>query len=178
MAVTKKSFEVKLDNERAEIAFGLRIAITDYIRQRFKQKLAAAEDAGVDKVTAIQRFSLAYAGAARGFKLPRAIAPQLIQWAGYVEYNARMNWFPACPSGTVGTFDQEAASMLPGDVCLIKMGGVNFAGICEGGLPGDITEVRVGIEDGKYTATIVAGKPDDGSDTRVPVPEAPETQDA
>jgi hypothetical protein len=178
MAITTKTFEVSLDNERAGVAFGLRLAVVDYLRSCFKKKLDSAEDAGVDKTTAMQRFSLAYAGAARGYRLARAIPGSLVQWAGYVEYNAATEWFPKAGADTVGTFDKEALSTLPGSVALIKLGGVNFAGIFEGTMPADIIEIRVGIVDGKYMATVVSGRPDDGSRLDVPMPQDGELEPA
>jgi len=178
MAVTTKTFEVALDNDRAAVAFGLRLAVVDYIRGQFRRKLDSAEDAGVDKTTAMQRFSLTYAGAARGYRLARAIPASLIQWAGYVEYNATVEWFPKAKTGTVGSFDKECVSTLPSNVALIKLGGISFAGVVDGALPSDIIEVRVGAEDGKYIATIVAGRPDDGSSLEVPTPTEPEHEPA
>ena len=179
MALKTTVFEVALDNDRAEIAFGLRVAVVEYLRNRFRKKLAGAEDAGVDKMTAMQRFSLSYAGAARGYRLPKAIPASLVSWAGYVEYNDSVEWFPSAPRGTIGIFDKEAISTPPGNVALIKMGGVNFAGVFEGAIPSDVVEVRITVLDsGKYQATVVSGRPDDGSDMRVPMQSEPETQDA
>ena len=170
MALTVKNFEVKLDRDASRIAFGMRIGVVDYIRGLFRAKIAGAEDAGVDKMTAMQKVSLEYAKAARGFRLPRAVSMQLVQWAGYVEFNAITEGYAPAPDNSVGTFDKDAVSGLPGDVVLVRMGGVNFAGVLAGGLPADIVEVRVAMVNGGYTCSVVHGSMPSGSGMPVPVP--------
>src|SRR5262245_5424296 len=177
MPYRTKSFEVKLESERAQIAFGLRAAVVDHIRGLIASKLNAAEDAGIDKQTAIQRFSLSYAGAARGYRLPRAVPANLVNWAGFVEYNRGRGSYPEAVPHSAGAFGWDSISELPGNVVLVKLGGISFAGVCEGGLPGDIAEVRVASTPDGYIATVVAGRPE-GDDVALPVPQEPETQDA
>src|SRR5262245_61347866 len=144
MAYRTKTFEVKLESEKAQLSFGIRMAVVDYIRGEIRERLAKAADAGIDRQTVVQRFGLTFAGTARGYRLPRAIPSALVQWAGFVEYNeAGENGYPAAAPHSVGAFGASHVQELTGNVVVAKMGGLSFAGICEGGLPADICEVRI-----------------------------------
>lgn len=180
MPLTVKTFEVATDNEKAALAFDLRGAVLDFIRMRIAETLVRAEDADIDRQTAMRRFSMTYAGAAKGYRLPRAVPSGLVSWAGYVEYNAGREGFPAAPEGTVGTFSKDGVATLPGGLLLIKMGGVMFIGTGpEGGIPADLFETRIHKgTNGKYIATFVCGRLDNGGGADVPVPVDPEEVDA
>ena len=41
--------EVRLDNEKSRLAFGVRVAVVDYLRKQIADRLARAEDASIDK---------------------------------------------------------------------------------------------------------------------------------
>lgn len=178
MAVSNKTFGVEADSEAAHVVFGLRAAAADYLRGMFREKIEGAEDAGVDRMTAMQKAALNYAKAAKGSRLCRAVPPALVKWAGYVEYNARHHWFPEVRSQTIGTFDRSNVAAMTGDVKLVKIGGLTFVGSFEGDLPQDIVEVRVSRVGQSYLCTLVHGRPDDDSDTLVPDPVEPEGVDA
>lgn len=179
MTVFSKVFPVDVENDTGHVVFGLRAAAADYLRSIFRQKIDAAEDAGIDKMTAMQKMALSYAKAATKSRLCRAVPAALVKWAGYVEYNKGLSWFPEARSACIGTFDKESISAMPGDVKLIKIGGLTFAGSFVGELPTDITEVRVAKVGNSYMATVVHGSPDDGgNDSLVPDPVEPEGVDA
>jgi len=177
MPYRTKSFEVKLDSPKAIMAFGIRMAVADWIRDEVARRIDTADSAGIDRQTAVQRFGLEFAGCARGYRLPRAIPPTLVQWAGFVEFNKGRGSYPTAAPHSIGSFGLDHVQSLPGDVVVVKLGGISFAGVAEGGLPGDICEVRVAWTPDGYMATVVAGRPD-GDDVRLPVPQEPETQDA
>jgi len=179
MAVTSKTFDVTVNNERSALAFDMRGAMVDFLRDRIAQTLSRAEDASIDKQTALRRFSMTYAQAAKGYRLPRTVPASLVQWAAYVETNKDREGFPEARSGSVGTFDKEAVTVLPGNILLIKMGGVTFAGVQEGGVPEDLFEVRVSkTNEGGYAATFVTGRPDGNDPEGAPIPVEPEDVDA
>lgn len=178
MPVRIMTFELTVDNERSALAFDMRAAMIDFIRGRITEVLARAEDADVDKQTALRRFSLTYAGTAKGFRLVRAVPANLVQWAAYAEVNKRREGFPAAKAGTVATFNKDVVTMLPGSLLLIKMGGVMFVGNHAGGIPDDLFEVRVHKEGDKYLATFICGRPDSDDPEGVPVPVDGENVDA
>lgn len=178
MAVKSKTFTVGVDSDAAHIVFGLRAAAADFIRAHFRAKIEGAEDAGIDRMTAMQKAALTYAKAAKGSRLVRAVPPALVKWAGYVEYNARHHWFPAVLAQTIGTFDRDNISAMPGDVKVVKLGGLMFIGSFSGDLPEDIIEMRVSKVGTSYLCTIVHGRPDDGDEVTMPEPVEPEGVDA
>jgi hypothetical protein len=179
MAMTSKVFPVEVDNERASLAFDMRAAVVDFLRSRVALALSRAEDAGIDKQTALRRFSLTFAGAAKGFRLPRTVPGSLVNWAAYAEINKTRADFPTVDDGDIGTFDKECVTTLPGDIMLVKMGGVTFAGVCPGGKPEDLFEVRIGKDEaGKYHAVFVCGRIDGDDRIGIPTPVEPEAQDA
>lgn len=178
MAVSINTFPVGVDSESAHIVFSLRAAAADVLRGLFKSKIEGAENAGIDRMTAMQKVALTYAKAAKGSRLCRAVPPALVKWAGYVEYNGRHAWFPEARPQTIGTFDRECISTMPGSVKVVKLGGLLFIGASEGNLPEDIIEVRVSRVGSSYLCTIVYGRPDDDSDIEVPDPVEPEGVDA
>lgn len=181
MAVRTMRFEVQLESARKALAFDLRVHITDWLRDRFASKMRLAEDAGIDKKTAIQKFCLDYAGAAKASRLARGVPSELVRWASYIEYNATMNWFPAAPRRTVGTFSKEALTILPRNIAMLRVGGIEFLGAFEGEKPADIIEMRIGFDEteiNKYWATIIYGRPDEGQSMDTPEPAEPELQDA
>lgn len=181
MALRTTTFEVMLESQRKALAFDLRTAVVDWLRLRIRQKFDTAEDAGVDKKTALQKFCLNYAGAAKASRLARGVPATLVRWASYVEYNNVMDWFPAAPPRCVGTFDKDSLTVLPSNVALIRMGGIEFVGTLEGGKPEELFEIRVGYDPdqpGKFLATLISGKPDDGQNMDTPEPAEPELQDA
>lgn len=185
MAITVKHFPVVVQSERKALAFDLRVNVVDWLRGRLGRKIATAEDAGIDKQTAVQRFCLNYAGAAKASRLARGIPSGLVRWAAYVEFNQSVDWFPKAPPGSVGTFDKDCLTILPNEVAMIQMGGVEFIGVLDGGKPSDLVEVRVSTHDANgqpmsqgYMATLVIGKPDEGQATPMPVPADGELQDA
>jgi hypothetical protein len=180
MAFKTKTFEVRLDSDKTKLAFGLRMAAADYIRSEIANKLGTAEDASIDRQTAMQKFSLLWANTARGFRLPRAIPAALVQWCGFVEFNNNHEGFPKAAPHSIGAFGYDSVQELPGDVVVIKLGGIAFTGVCPQGVPGDITETRVAWTPDGYIATIVYGRADDDSAIRQPVPVEgePEPSDA
>jgi hypothetical protein len=179
MAVSSKTFAVNVENDSGHMVFGLRAAAADYLRSVFRQKLDSAEDAGINKMTAMQKAAMSYAKAATKSRLCRAVPAALVKWAGYVEYNRNLSWFPEARDVSVGTFDRECISAMPGDVKLVKIGGLTFVGSFEGDLPSDITEVRVAKVGSMYLTTVVHGTQDDGDDDAlVPDPVEPEGVDA
>ena len=107
MAVKSKTFTVGVDSDADHIVFGLRAAAADFIRAHFRAKIEGAEDAGIDRMTAMQKGAITFAKAAKGSRLVRAVPPALVKWAGYVEYNARHHWFPAVEAQTIGTFNHR-----------------------------------------------------------------------
>lgn len=178
MAVSSKTFTVGVDSDSAHLVFGIRAAAADFVRGYFRTKIEGAEDAGIDRMTAMQKGAITFAKAAKGSRLVRAIPPALVKWAGYVEYNARHHWFPAVEAQTIGTFDRDNISAMPGDVKVVKLGGLIFIGSFSGDIPTDIVEIRVTKVGGTYLCTIVHGRPDDGSDVALPEPVEPEGVDA
>jgi hypothetical protein len=182
MAVRIMNFELTVDNERSALAFDMRAAMVDFIRARINETLARAEDADIDKETALRRFSMNYAGAAKGYRLVRSVPSALVSWAAYAEVNKRREGFPAAMPGTVATFNKDSVTMLPGDLLMIKMGGVMFIGQLAGGIPEDLYEVRVHKQDdqrgGKYIATFIVGRPDGDDPIGTPVPVEGENIDA
>jgi hypothetical protein len=159
--------------------------VTDWLRSRISRKMDTAEDVGIDKMTAVQRFCMNYAGAAKASRLARGVPAALVRWVSYVEYNSSLEWFPKAQQGTVGTFDKNCLTSLPNDVALIQMGGIEFVGVLQGGKPEDLMEVRVSTHnsDGTpmaegYMATLVIGRPDEGDGTGIPVPVDGELLDA
>jgi len=178
MTIKIVNFEVSAGNDAAELAFGLRIVVINYLREQFASKLAGAEDAGVDKVTALRKFSLTYAKAAKGYRLPRAILPSQVQWAGYAEYHKGRDGFPAPALNTAGTFDREALRALPGGVILVRLGGVEFVGTTTEPIANDVFEIRIAKTGRTYLCSLLSGRFDDGSAVAIDVPSAPETIDA
>lgn len=178
MAVMINSFAVGVDSEAAHLVFGLRAGAADFLRGFFRQKIEGAEDAGIDRMTAMQKAAMVFAKAAKGSRLCRAVPPALVKWAGYVEYNSRHGWFPEALPNTIGTFDRECVSVMPNGVKLVKLGGLLFIGASEGNLPQDIIEVRISKVGSNYLCTIVYGRPDDDSRIETPEPVEPEGVDA
>lgn len=180
MAIGVKTFEVRLDSDKQKLAFGLRVAVADWLRGELANRIANASSAGVDRQTAVQRFALTWAQVARGYRLPRAVPAALVNWTGYVEFNAEQEGFPKAVPHSIGHFGHDGLQELPGDVIIVKLGGISFAGVCAGGLPGDISEFRVAWTPDGYLATVVYGRPDNDSGIRTPVPVEgePEPQDA
>lgn len=180
MPLVTKTFDVTVSNERSALAYDMRGAMVDFLRGRIAQTLLRAEDAEIDKQTALRRFSMTYAQASKGYKLPRTVPASLVRWAAYVEVNQDREGFPVAPNGTIGTFDKESVTSLPGNIVLIRMGGVTFAGVLEGGVPEDLFEVRVGKSPttGGYVATLLTGRPDGEDPSGATDPVEPEDVDA
>jgi hypothetical protein len=178
MTVTVKTFEVTVANERSALAFDLRGAVVDFIRRRISEGMARAEDAEIDRTTAMRRFALTYAAAAKGYRQVRTVPGSLLNWAGYVEYNKGREGFPQAVPSTVGTFDKDVVTVLPGNLMLIKMGGVTFAGTLESGKPDDLFEVRISPAARGYVATFVCGRVDGDDPLTIPQPVEPEGVDA
>ena len=185
MAVTTKSFPVVVQSERKALAFDLRVAVVDWLRARIARKIDSAEDVGIDKQTAVQRFCLTYAGAAKASRLARGVPSGLVRWAAYAEFNKTLEWFPKAQQGTVGSFGKDALTILPNDAAMVQLGGIEFVGVLAGGVPEDLVEVRVSTHgtDGRplasgYLATLVIGRPDSGQGEGLPVPVEGELQDA
>ena len=129
-------------------------------------------------MTAMQKVALTYAKAAKGSRLCRAVPPALVKWAGYVEYNSRHGWFPEALPNSIGTFDRDCIGVMPGNIKIIKLGGLIFIGTFEGNLPTDIIEVRISRAGALFICTIVHGRPDDDSRIELPEPVEPEGVDA
>jgi hypothetical protein len=179
MAYSSKTFEVALENEKAVLAFGLRLSVADFIRSYFRKGLDRAEDAEIDKPTALRRASLNYAAAARGYRLLRAVPATLVNWCGTMEMSRGQQGFIEAGARTLGTFDRSAVRSLPGGVILAKLGGIEFAGACESGVPNDLIETRVTLgDDGKYHCTLISGGPDSGYGADETDPVEPEMEDA
>lgn len=180
MAITSKTFEVEPANERAAFAFDLRAHVVDFVRGRIAEALKRAEDAEVDRTTALRRFSLLYAGAAKGYRQVRTVPGSLLNWAAYVTVNDSREGFNRANASTVGTFDKESVQPLPGNVKLIRLGGISFAGVLDGDIAEDLFEVRITKrhDDGKYVATLLFGRPDGEDPVGMPQPVEPEGVDA
>lgn len=178
MGFQSKTFDVGLDSEASMITFGARVAMADYVRSYFRKKIEGAEDAGVDRMTAMQRASLDWGKAARGSRMVRSIPASLVQWAGYAEYNTNFPWFIRPLNGSIGTFDKGALVGMPGNVKMIQLGGLTFVGLLDMAIPSDLYEVRVTKFPDLVQATILWGRPDNDSRLEVPEPVEPEGVDA
>jgi len=178
MALRVKTFEAAVDNERAALAFDMRATLVDFIRKRIRETMQRAEDAEIDKTTALRRFSMTYAGTAKAYRLPRTVPASLVSWCCYAEVHNGREGFPAAPMGTVATFSKESVTSLPNSLLLVKLGGVMFVGAYEGGIPEDLHEVRVRrLDSGKFEVSLILGR-SDSDGVEVPEPTEPETEDA
>jgi hypothetical protein len=182
MAITSKTFPVAPANERHALAFDLRANVVDFVRNRVSEALKRAEDAEVDRQTALRRFSLLWAGAAKGYRQVRTVPGSLLNWAAYVTVNDSREGFNRANASTVGTFDKETLQSLENGVKIIRLGGISFAGVLEGDLPEDLYEIRItkrhDLTHNPYVATLLFGRPDGDSPEGIPQPVEPETQDA
>jgi hypothetical protein len=157
-----QTLEVSLESEKCALAFDLKTCAADWLRRRIRQKIDTAEEAGIEKRTAIQRFCFNYAGAAKSSRLARAIPAGLVRWAAYVEYNATKEWFPKADLRSLGTFDKDRLRVLPHNFLLLRLGSVRFVGPCSDGVPNDLFEIRVGYGAGeKFICTLLSGIPND-----------------
>jgi hypothetical protein len=178
MPVRVLSFEASVDNERAALAFDMRATLVDFLRKRIKDTISRAEDVEIDRDTALRRFSLTYAGTAKAYRLPRTVPASLVSWCAYAEVNSGRDGFPPAMPGTVATFSKEAVTSLPGNLLLVKLGGVMFVGPHEGGVPEDLFELRVRRGDeGKYWVTMICGRMDGDNRAEMPEPVEPEPED-
>jgi len=176
---TRTTFPVEISKPQDAIALGMRIALTDYIRAEFRRSLDGGAVAGVDRHTVAQRFGLLYAQAAASYRLCRAVPAAMVQWACHVEFNAGDAEYPTALPRSVGTFNRDVVTCLPGGTVLIRMGGVNLVGIAETPVnAAEIAEVRVFAVDRSFSAEIITGRAD--NDSRIPttVPADFEREDA
>ena len=179
MAYTRTTFAVQISKPQDEIALGMRIALTDYIRAEFRRSLDGGAVAGVDPHTVAQRFGLLYAQAAASYRLCRAVPAAMVQWACHVEFNSGDAEYPAALPRSVGTFNRDVVTCLPGGTVLIRMGGVNLVGIAETPISvAEIAEVRVFAVDRTFSAEIITGRSDNDSRFGVTVPADFEREDA
>jgi len=178
MALKRLTFEVGLDSGPSMIIFDARIAMANYLRDYFRSKIEGARNAGVDRTTAMQRASLDWGVAARESRMIRSIPVGLVQWASYAEFNAHLDWFIQPPTDTLGTFDRKAVVAMPGNVRLIRMGGLTFCGVCFEALPADVLEVRVWRGVTANYCTIISGRPDNDDRAEATEPVEPEGADA
>jgi len=179
MALKARTFEVSLDSEASMIVLGCRFAMANYLRGYFRKKIEGAEDAGVDRMTAVQRAALDWGKATRGSRMLRSIPASLVSWTSYAEFNGRLDWFIPVYGDTFGTFDRTCIQSLAGGVKMVKLGGLNFVGIDNEPLPGDLFEVRIWKSTtGNLHCTYIVGRPDDDSGEHAPQPVEPEMEDA
>ena len=179
MAYTRTTFPVQISKPQDEIALGMRIALTDYIRAEFRRSLDGGAVAGVDRHTVAQRFGLLYAQAAASYRLCRAVPAAMVQWAAHVEFNIGDAEYPTALPRSVGTFNRDVVTCLPGGTVLIRMGGVNLVGIAETPISvAEIAEVRVFAVDRTFSAEIITGRSDNDSRFGVTVPADFEREDA
>lgn len=179
MTLSVKTFVAEVDNERAALAFDMRATLVDFIRGRIKETIRRAEDAEIDRNTALRRFAMTYAGTAKAYRLPRTVPASLVSWCSYATVNDGRDGFPSAPMGTVATFSKESLTRLPSNLMLVKLGGVMFVGPYPDGIPEDLHEVRVRRQDdGKYEVSLITGRPGSGDGAEAPEPVEPETEDA
>ena len=103
----------------------------------------------------------------------------MVQWAAHVEFNIGDAEYPAALPRSVGTFNRDVVTCLPGGTVLIRMGGVNLVGIAETPInAAEIAEVRVFAVDRSFSAEIITGRSDNDSRFGFTVPADFEREDA
>lgn len=179
MAYQRITVPVVVPRPQDEIALGIRIALSDHLRGEIRRKLDGGIAAGVDAATIVQRFGLNYAQAATSYRLCRAVPAALVHWAAHVEYNATTEGYPVALPRSIGTFNRQVLTVLPGNTILVRIGGINLVGQSETLInAADVVEVRVVLVEDGYFAEIITGRNDDDFRFGTLVPQEPEHEDA
>lgn len=173
MAYSVARLPIQFGRETDVIAFGLRAVTADFVRGIFRKRFDAGAVAGVSRPDVAQRFSLSWGQARANYKNVRDVPSALIQWAGFAEFHAADTDYPTPEDKSIGTFNRDVLTVLPGGVVLIQLGGIKATGLIEEGAIRlhEVSEVRIREIEVGYEAVIVMGRPErDASGEEQPLP--------
>lgn len=176
MAYSIRRVPVQLGKEADVLSLGLRFVAADYIRGLFRTRFDGAVMAGVDRHQAAQKFAMLWTRAARASKIVRDVPASVVQWCGNAEFQAADPTYPVPEAKSVGTFNKDCLTVLPGSVIVVKIGGIMATGVMtadQAPIPmHEVSEIRIrAVGDLDYEAVIVIGRSDAArEDEEVPLP--------
>lgn len=130
------TFPIQLGRPIDSIILGARMAVADILRAEGRQAVARAAMAGVDAMTTGQRLVMTYMSAARASQFLRNYPGPVARWCFQTEQHSQQlagEGYPAAPAMSVGGYDRNWITLMPGGSVLISAGGVRAAGMIETG---------------------------------------------
>ncbi len=146
------TFPIVLGRPIDNIILGARMAVADILRAEGRQAVARSNEAGVDAMTTGQRLVMTYMQAQRASAFLRHFPGPVARWCFQTELHAAQlqgEGYMAAPPLTIGGYDRNWITLMPGGNVLISAGGVRAAGTLASGPdePGialhEVREVRL-----------------------------------
>lgn len=178
------TFPIEMGKPTDAMTLHMRVAVCDAMRAEAKARFAGATMAGVEQMTVIQKLSFVWAATAKASRMVRSIPVPMFQWAVMAEARATAPeaatlGYPEAKPRSTGSLNRDVLSTLPGNVVVIRAGGVNATGLAPEGLDlQNFVELRMTIIDStQFEATVITND-NQGEREQSLVPADGELQDA
>lgn len=139
------TFPITLARPIDRMILGSRMAVADVLRREARDAVTRASDAGVDALTVGRNLVMQYMAASRASRFLRGFPAAVARWCFQVEQHARQfetDGYPAAAALSVGGYGIEWISSMPGNMVLIRAGGINASGALPEGAQLVMHEVR------------------------------------
>jgi hypothetical protein len=126
------TFPIQLGRPIDSLILGARMAVADILRTEGRAAVARANEAGVDAMTTGQRLVMTYMSATRASQFLRAYPGPVARWCFQTEQHSQQlsgEGYPAAPAMSIGGYDRNWITLMPGNNVLISAGGVRAAGM-------------------------------------------------
>lgn len=130
------TFPIQLGRPIDSIILGARMAVADILREEGRQAVARSHEAGVDAMTTGQRLVMTYMQAQRASAFLRHFPGPVARWCFQTELHAEQlsgEGYVAAPPKTIGGYDRNWLTVMPGGHAMISAGGVRGAGVLPSG---------------------------------------------
>ena len=145
MSFRSVTFPITLARPIDRMILGARMAVADILRREARDAVSRASDAGVDGLSVGRNLVMQYMTACRASRFLRGFPGAVARWCFQVEQHAPQfasEGYPVAPALSVGGYGMEWISSMPGNMVLIRAGGINASGALPEGATLVMHEVR------------------------------------
>lgn len=125
------TFPIQLGRPIDSIILGARMAVADVLRAEGRAAVARSNEAGVDAMATGQRLVMTYMQAQRASAFLRHFPGPVARWCFQTELHVSQlsgEGYPVAAPQTIGGYDRNWITTMPGGNILISAGGVRAAG--------------------------------------------------